>query len=44
MNSPPADVVIRRARTADVKAILKTMEGVTWTTAPEPKKPMPRKP
>lgn len=31
--------------TADAaKALLKTMEGVNWTTAPEPKKPRPRKP
>lgn len=35
----------RSAEVADVKAVLKTMEGVTWTTAPEPKKPRhPRKP
>jgi putative SOS response-associated peptidase YedK len=33
----------RSAETADVKAMLKTMEGVTWTTAPEPRKPPPRK-
>jgi putative SOS response-associated peptidase YedK len=26
------------------KALLKTMEGVKWTAAPEPKKPRPRKP
>ncbi|HTR86918.1 MAG TPA: SOS response-associated peptidase family protein [Reyranella sp.] len=31
------------AETADVKAVLKTMEGVTWTTAPEPKKARPKK-
>jgi hypothetical protein len=30
------------AETEDVKAVLKTMEGVTWTTAPEMKKPRPR--
>ncbi len=35
----------RSAEVADVKAVLKTMEGVSWTTAPEPKKPRPpRKP
>ena len=28
----------RSAETGDVKAVLKTMEGVNWTTAPEPKK------
>lgn len=27
----------RSAETADVKAVLKTMEGVNWTTTPEPK-------
>jgi len=26
------------------KAVLKTMEGVNWQAAPEPKKPRPRKP
>lgn len=31
------------APAADAKAVLKTMEGVNWTTAPEPKKPRPRK-
>ena len=34
----------RSAEVADVKAVLKTMEGVTWTAAPEPKKPRPKKP
>ncbi len=35
----------RSAETADVKSVLKTMEGVSWTAAPEPKKPRaPRKP
>jgi putative SOS response-associated peptidase YedK len=29
---------------ADAKAVLKTMEGVNWTTAPEPKGTRPRKP
>lgn len=33
----------RSAETADVKAVLKTMEGVRWTVAPERKKPRPRK-
>lgn len=33
----------RSAETADVKALLKAMEGVTWTAAPEPKTPRPRK-
>jgi hypothetical protein len=33
----------RSAETVDVKAVLKTMEGVTWTMAPEPKKPRPTK-
>lgn len=33
----------RSAETADVKAVLKTMEGVTWTAAPEPKRTKPRK-
>lgn len=28
---------------AERKALLKTVEGVTWTAAPEPKKPRPRK-
>jgi putative SOS response-associated peptidase YedK len=33
------------AEPAAAKALLKTMEGVNWTTAPEPKKPRaPRKP
>ena len=32
----------RSAETGDVKAVLKTMEGVNWTTAPEPKKPKPQ--
>jgi len=31
----------RSAETANVKAVLKTMEGVNWVTAPEPKKPRP---
>lgn len=35
----------RSAETGDGKAVLKTMEGVNWTTAPEPKTPKPpRKP
>jgi putative SOS response-associated peptidase YedK len=29
---------------AMAKAVLRTMEGVNWQTAPEPKKPKPRKP
>lgn len=29
---------------AAAKALLKTIEGVNWTLAPEPKKPRPRKP
>jgi putative SOS response-associated peptidase YedK len=28
---------------AAAKALLKTMEGVNWQAAPEPKKPKPRK-
>jgi hypothetical protein len=32
------------ATPAMAKAVLKTMEGVNWRTAPEPKKPRPRKP
>jgi hypothetical protein len=32
------------ATSATAKAVLKTMEGVNWQTAPEPKKPRPRKP
>ena len=32
------------ATPAAAKAVLKTMEGVNWTAAPEPKKPRPRKP
>ena len=28
----------------DAKAVLKTMEGVNWTAAPEPKAPRPRRP
>jgi len=32
----------RNAETADVKAVLKTMEGDTWTANPEPKKPRTR--
>lgn len=31
------------AAPADAKAVLKTMEGVNWTAAPEPKAPRPRK-
>ena len=27
---------------ADAKAVLKTIEGVNWQAAPEPKKPRPR--
>lgn len=33
----------RSAETEDVKAVLKTMEGVSWTTAPEAMKPRPLK-
>jgi len=33
----------RSAETPDVKAVLKTMEGVRWTANPEPKKPRARK-
>lgn len=33
----------RRARPDATKALLRTMEGVNWTSAPEPKKPRPRK-
>lgn len=29
---------------ADAKAVLKTMEGIKWNAAPEPKKPKPRRP
>ena len=29
---------------ATAKAVLRTMEGVTWRAEPEPKKPRPRKP
>ena len=32
------------ATPAAAKAVLKTMEGVNWQAAPEPKKPRPRKP
>ena len=32
------------ATPAAAKAVLRTMEGVNWQTAPEPKKPKPRKP
>lgn len=32
------------ATPAAAKAVLKTMEGVNWTAAPEPKAPRPRKP
>ena len=32
------------ATLAAAKAVLKTMEGVSWQAAPEPKKPRPRKP
>lgn len=32
----------RNAETADLKAVLKTMEGVTWTANPEPRKPKAR--
>ena len=32
------------ATPAMAKAVLRTMEGVNWQTAPEPKKPRPRKP
>jgi putative SOS response-associated peptidase YedK len=32
------------AAPAAAKAVLKTMEGVTWKVAPEPKKPRTRKP
>ena len=32
------------ATPAAAKAVLKTMEGVNWQTAPEPKTPRPRKP
>ena len=32
------------ASPAAAKAVLKTMEGVNWQAAPEPKKPRPRKP
>jgi hypothetical protein len=32
------------ATSAAAKAVLKTMEGVNWQAAPEPKKPRPRKP
>ena len=31
------------ATPAAAKAVLKTMEGVNWTAAPEPKKSRPRK-
>ena len=31
------------ATPASAKAVLKTMEGVNWQAAPEPKKPRPRK-
>jgi len=31
------------ATPAAAKAVLKTMEGVNWQAAPEPKKPRPRK-
>ena len=29
---------------AAAKTVLKTMEGVNWQAAPEPRKPRPRKP
>jgi putative SOS response-associated peptidase YedK len=32
------------ARPADAKSVLRTMEGVNWSSAPEPKAPRPRKP
>jgi putative SOS response-associated peptidase YedK len=32
------------ASPAAAKAVLKTMEGVNWQAAPEPKTPRPRKP
>jgi putative SOS response-associated peptidase YedK len=32
------------ARPEAAKALLKTMEGVNWQAAPEPKRPRPRKP
>ena len=32
------------ATPATAKAVLRTMEGVNWQTAPEPKKPRPRNP
>jgi putative SOS response-associated peptidase YedK len=32
------------ATPAMAKAVLRTMEGVNWQAAPEPKKPRPRKP
>jgi hypothetical protein len=32
------------ATSAMAKAVLRTMEGVNWHTAPEPRKPRPRKP
>ena len=32
------------AAPAATKAVLKTMEGVNWQAAPEPRKPRPRKP
>jgi hypothetical protein len=32
------------ATPATAKAVLRTMEGVNWKVAPEPKKPRPRKP
>jgi len=32
------------ATPAAAKAVLRTMEGVNWQAAPEPKKPRPRKP
>jgi len=32
------------ATPATAKAVLRTMEGVNWQAAPEPKKPRPRKP
>jgi putative SOS response-associated peptidase YedK len=32
------------ATPATAKAVLRTMEGVNWQTAPEPKRPRPRKP
>jgi hypothetical protein len=32
------------ATPAAAKALLKTMKGVNWQAAPEPKRPRPRKP